>query len=224
MILYHGSENIVRDPKYGYGSAANDYGLGFYCTEDIRLAKEWACLRGHDGYANKYDLDTRGLHIVNLNGPSYNILNWIAILTKNRRFEVEGMVSGDAIKYLQKNFFPDVGDADIITGYRADDSYFSFAKAFVSNALSVQKLEQAMRLGKLGEQIVLKSRKAFNQIAFTEAIPADRQTYFKKASSRDKEARQAYRKLSAENGSINDLYMIDIMRRGVTNENFDSCV
>lgn len=220
MILYHGSENIVRAPQYGYGSAANDYGLGFYCTEDLGLAKEWACLRGRDGYANQYSLDTHGLLIVNLNGPTYNILNWIAVLTQNRRFEVEGMVSSDAIKYLQKNFLPDLSDADIVTGYRADDSYFSFARAFVSNALSVQKLEQAMRLGNLGEQIVLKSRKAFKQITFTEAIPVDRQTYFRKANQRDKEARQAYRK----RGHIDDMYMIEIMRRGLTNEDFNSRV
>ena len=43
MIIYHGSKNIITKPEFGKGNIANDYGLGFYCTENIELAKEWAC-------------------------------------------------------------------------------------------------------------------------------------------------------------------------------------
>ena len=43
--LYHGSENIIDVPTYGKGARHNDYGKGFYCTEDIELAKEWACAK-----------------------------------------------------------------------------------------------------------------------------------------------------------------------------------
>lgn len=35
--------------------------------------------------------------------------------------------------------------------------YFSFAQDFVAGVISLEKLSEAMRLGKLGEQIVLKS-------------------------------------------------------------------
>lgn len=42
--------------------------------------------------------------------------------------------------------------------------YFSFAQDFVAGVISLEKLSEAMRLGKLGEQIVLKSPKAFDQI------------------------------------------------------------
>lgn len=42
MILYHGSREIVEHPLYGKGSENNDYGQGFYCTESMELAKEWA--------------------------------------------------------------------------------------------------------------------------------------------------------------------------------------
>lgn len=37
VILYHGSTNIV-EPRYGEGAKDNDYGMGFYCTEDIEMA------------------------------------------------------------------------------------------------------------------------------------------------------------------------------------------
>lgn len=43
MLLYHGSEKILEKPVYGFGRTDNDYGRGFYCTEDRELAKEWAC-------------------------------------------------------------------------------------------------------------------------------------------------------------------------------------
>ena len=49
-ILYHGSTEIVKNPLYGNGKMYNDYGQGFYCTEEIELAKEWACTEDSDDY------------------------------------------------------------------------------------------------------------------------------------------------------------------------------
>ncbi|MBP3577789.1 MAG: DUF3990 domain-containing protein, partial [Lachnospiraceae bacterium] len=37
--LYHGSSNIIEKPVFGYGKKYNDYGLGFYCTDSIEMAK-----------------------------------------------------------------------------------------------------------------------------------------------------------------------------------------
>lgn len=39
--VYHGSDHIIERPKYGYGKIYNDYGVGFYCTENQNMAKEW---------------------------------------------------------------------------------------------------------------------------------------------------------------------------------------
>lgn len=38
MTVYHGSEFVVEKPLHGLGKRTNDYGLGFYCTEDKTLA------------------------------------------------------------------------------------------------------------------------------------------------------------------------------------------
>ena len=51
ISIYHGSQQIVEVPKFGAGKSYNDYGQGFYCTENIELAKEWACPVKNDGYA-----------------------------------------------------------------------------------------------------------------------------------------------------------------------------
>ena len=86
IILYHGSTQIIRTPEYGIGNRYNDYGLGFYCTEELELAKEWACSSEADGFANKYVLKTDGLSILDLSCGKYHILNWLAILLDNRKF------------------------------------------------------------------------------------------------------------------------------------------
>ena len=217
MRLYHGSENIIEKPVYGKGAHYNDYGKGFYCTENIELAKEWACAKQKNGYANIYDLDLSELNVLNLNSGSYNILNWLAILADNRTYWQNGSIAEPAKNYIKENFLPDISTYDVIIGYRADDSYFSFAQDFVSGVISLQKLAQAMRLGKLGEQIVLKSPKAFAQIQFAGYENADAEEYYIKKNEREREARRQYRRNKKEQADVNELFILDIMREEIKN-------
>ena len=217
MIVYHGSDHIIETPVYHGSKRTNDYGYGFYTTESKELAKEWACGDDRDGFANRYELDLENLRILNLNSPEYNILNWLAVLTKNRSYWQNGSIAEEAKDYLQAHFLVDLSQVDIVIGYRADDSYFTFAQDFVSGAISLNKLSEAMRLGKLGEQIVLKSEKSFSQIRFLGAEPAIAETYYEKKSMRDREARRAYRQTRKATDGINELFIIDIMREGIRN-------
>ena len=85
MILYHGSTSIIEKPIYHGGKENNDYGYGFYCTEYIDLAKEWACINNEtNGFANKYEIDLNNLNVLDLTSNDYSVLNWIAILLKFR--------------------------------------------------------------------------------------------------------------------------------------------
>lgn len=215
MILYHGSENIIEVPLYGKGSTHNDYGRGFYCTENEELAKEWACSNNHNGFANKYEFDIDGLNVLYLNSKEYNLLNWLAVLTKNRTYWENSTVSETAKKYLAENFMIDTAEYDVIIGYRADDSYFSFAQDFVAGAISYRQLGDAMRLGKLGEQVVLMSEKAFGRIKYISNSPADASVYYKKKKERDLAARRQYRQTRNEMLLPNELLMIDIIREGM---------
>ena len=212
MIVYHGSDHIIETPLYNGSKRTNDYGYGFYTTESKELAMEWACSDNRDGFANIYELNTDGLRILNLNDPQYSILNWLAVLTKYRSYWQSGSVAEEAKNYLQEHFFVDPAGFDIIIGYRADDSYFSFAQDFVSGAISLRKLSEAMRLGKLGEQIVLKSEESFSHIRFADAEAAAAGTYYEKKSIRDRDARRAYRLSRQKEENIHELYMLDIMR------------
>ena len=212
MILYHGSKDIITRPEFGTGNPYNDYGRGFYCTESPDLAREWACFENRDGFANKYAMDLKGLSVLKLTDGSYNILNWLSILLANRKFSITASIARQAKNYLLNNFLPEYEDYDIIIGYRADDSYFSFASAFLHNTISLNQLEKAMYLGKLGEQIVLKSEKAFSRIKFIKAESADATEYYAKRLERDTAAREAFK---AERNAVPEkdaVYMIDILR------------
>ena len=218
-ILYHGSKEVIKNPTLRGGKESNDYGYGFYCTENIELANEWACSDNNDGYANKYELDMTGLNVLDLTKPEYNILNWMALLLQFRI--PKGMTPNDemAREYILKNFSIDLTKVDVIIGYRADDSYFSFARDFLKNTITVAQLSRAMELGKLGIQVVLHSEKAFEQLKYIESTIADNETYYTKRRARDLMAKEEYReatKLSSV--TQDDLFIMDIIRQEVKND------
>ena len=215
--IYHGSNKIVEKPIFGEGKPYNDYGLGFYCTEHVELAKEWACSSDSDGYANHYQLNMDGLSVLNLNTPEYNILNWLTILLENRKFSIAEGLPQRAKAYLLENFKVGYKNYDIIIGYRADDSYFSYAGDFINGSLSLRDLSEAMRLGKLGEQVVLKSKKAFDALTFVEAIKTSREDYFTRYKLRDEEARRKYKQIATQPMAENEIYVIDIIRNNWKN-------
>ncbi len=213
LIIYHGSQQIVQKPMYGMGKRYNDYGQGFYTTEEPELAKEWACPVKNDGYCNKYRLYLSDMKVMYLTKGEFNILNWLAVLLANRRFDITSAMGNHAREYILSNFTPDISDVDVMIGYRADDSYFSFAEDFVNNIISLRDLNRAMQLGKLGQQVVLLSKRAFEQIEFMGYEVADYRKYYYKRAERDRDARAAYM-----NGKKNlqqlksDLFVLDIMR------------
>ena len=99
------------------------------------------------------------------------MLHWLTILLENREFDTSAPLAAEAKEYLMNTFHLDYKSADIIIGYRADDSYFSFASDFINGAISYRQLCNAMRLGKLGQQFVLKSKAALNSWNFSAMRP-----------------------------------------------------
>ncbi|MCD8156949.1 MAG: DUF3990 domain-containing protein [Clostridiales bacterium] len=220
MIVYHGSSQIVKTPAYGLGSETNDYGRGFYCTENQELAGEWACPTVKDGFSNKYHLDLSDLKVLYLNKDGYHILNWIAILLEHRIFPKRSPIARQASQYVTAEFLPDISGFDVIVGYRADDSYFSYAKDFLNNTISVNQLSQAMKLGELGEQIVLMSEKPFGKIQYLEHEIAGGSIYYPRRMEREERARRAYLDNHGQDfaSAQNDLFVLDITREQVKND------
>ena len=215
MELWHGSQKIIEAPQFGLGKVHNDYGQGFYCTESLDLARGWACSGDADGFANRYELDMADLKVLDLLSPHYSVLHWIALLIEHRSFRKDTAIAVGACKYLHDHFLPDTDACDVIRGWRADDSYFSYARAFVNNTITVEQLRRAMKLGNLGEQTVLKSERAFKTIHYAGFERAPLALYGPLAKERDEAARAQYRKLLAEN-PFEGIRIVDIVRKGMT--------
>ena len=217
-ILYHGSEFEIRTPVFGGGKIHNDYGSGFYCTKERDLAMEWAVQETHDGFANRYEFDLTGLKVIDLSAKGYTVLHWLSVLLENRIFDLRGDVIEAARDYLKTNFSVPYANADVMIGYRADDNYFSFARAFLNGALSYERLCRTIRLGDLGLQFVLKSREAFGRIRFLDAEPARRGEYLERRLKREERAREEYVRIVAEPFDPKALYMTNILQQEIKSD------
>lgn len=192
MELWHGSEVVVEHPSLDKCRQFNDYGRGFYCTPHEEMAMEWACRIESDGIANRYELDLDGLAILDLESGEFSILNWLAILANNREFNVSTPAACEGLRYLLDNCLIDTSPYDVIRGYRADDSYFSFARQFVNGMISLRQLQRIMLLGDLGIQYALMSERAFSAIRFRDWKQASGAEFYPKRFEREQNARRKY--------------------------------
>ena len=196
IILYHGSPNKVVVPQFGFGEGKHDYGKGFYLTENIELAKEWAVCRPDEtnGWVHKYELETDDLKILDF--QKHNILSWLAELMKHRD-------ASDSRRYkvLSKKFIAEYGidtsEYDVIKGWRANASYFYIAKEFVRDNIDIEILEELLSLGGLGIQYCIKSELAYSKLTEVEdgPISVDYSEFNEKYNERDIIARKRMREL-----------------------------
>lgn len=160
ITLYHGTPNKLVVPQYAGGDEKHDYGKGFYLTESIELAKEWAVCRPNNtnGWVHKYELDTDGLRILDF--QQRDVLAWLAELMKHREAADSKRYRMLAEKFIEK-YGIDTGDYDVIRGWRANASYFYIAKEFVRDNIDIDILEELLSLGGLGLQYCIKSKAAY---------------------------------------------------------------
>lgn len=163
IILYHGTPNKIVTPVFGGGEEKHDYGKGFYLTENIELAKEWAVCRPQEanGWVHKYELDCDSLKIFDFQEAS--IMAWLAELMKHRDAAESKRYKMLAVKFIDK-YGIDTSNYDVIKGWRANASYFYIAKEFVRDNIDVEILEELLSLGGLGIQYCLKSELAYENL------------------------------------------------------------
>lgn len=195
-ILFHGTPDKIVVPTYGKGDDKHDYGRGFYLTESVDLAREWAVCRPNDinGWVHKYELETDELKILDF--QEINVLAWLAELMKHRE-------AADSRRYrmLSKKFIEKYGidteEYDVIKGWRANASYFYIAKEFVRDNIDMDILEELLSLGNLGIQYCVKSERAYSKLKEVEegliAVPYSE--FNERYNQRDITARQNMRRL-----------------------------
>ncbi len=83
----------------------------------------------------------------------------------------------------------------------------------------MRSLDKALRLGKLGTQVVLISEKAFDQIEFVSAEPVEKEIYYPKFLDRDTTARQTYKdEIKKSRSYRDDIFVMDILREEIKND------
>lgn len=194
--LYHGTANEFVKPTYGKGEEKHDYGQGFYLTENIDLAKEWAVCKPNNlnGFVHQYELDTDGLKILDL--EEKGVLAWLAELMKHRDASDTKRYRVLAKKFIDK-YGVDTDEYDVIKGWRANASYFYIAKEFVRDNIDMDILEELLSLGGLGIQYCIKSKLAYSKLHevdnSVQIVSYDE--FNEKYNKRDIDARQKMRNL-----------------------------
>ncbi len=196
IILYHGTAERIVSPSFGLGNEKHDYGKGFYLTESVDLAKEWAVCRPNEqnGWIHKFEFNLDDIKILDF--QQINVLAWLAELMKHRD-------ASDSKRYrlLSKKFIEkygiDTSEYDVIKGWRANASYFYIAKEFVKDNIDVDILEDLLSLGGLGIQYCIKSEKAYSKLheIHSDLALVNFQEFNTKYNQRDVSARQKMREL-----------------------------
>lgn len=196
LILFHGTPDRIVVPTFGKGEEKHDYGQGFYLSESIDLAKEWAVCRPNEerGWVHKYELETDGLRILDF--QEKGVLPWLAELMKHRDAADSKRYRMLAKKFIEK-YGVDTESYDVIRGWRANASYFYIAKEFVRDNIDMDILEELLSLGGLGIQYCIKTELAYSGLHEVEEdlLEVPYAEFNEKYNQRDLTARQKMREL-----------------------------
>lgn len=157
MILYHGSDVIVDNPKIIKANRTLDFGHGFYTTTSKEQACKWASIKknreqSENGILNVYEvndsiLNDKTLRILNFTSASED---WLKFVIHNR---------------LKINY---IHDFDIVHGPVADDRVYACLNAFENRFMDMQAAIRELRTYKLADQISFHTEKAINLLKFIE--------------------------------------------------------
>jgi len=153
MILYHGSNVIVKEPIILQPNRFLDFGPGFYTTTNLEQAKVFAgkvLARKKDGESivSVYELDETALGEIRV--LSFDAANerWLDFVSANRNGNVTDL------KY------------DLISGPVADDDIFRTFILYSNGLLTKEQTLEALKVKKLFNQYVFSSRKALSFLHF----------------------------------------------------------
>jgi len=161
MILYHGSNLIVSEPKLVEQNRFLDFGYGFYTTTNKIQAIGFAdkvYKRRKEGIptVSIYEIDDvkafSECSVLRFDSPNEA---WLDFVSDNR-----------AGKYTGKTY-------DFIYGPVADDDVYTTFTLYTAGVLSKEQTLEALKIKKLYNQLVLTSEKALAFIKFVGIVPEE---------------------------------------------------
>ena len=155
MILYHGSNVIVREPKLMPQVRALDFGRAFYLTSDFEQAAKWArtsVLRRGNGVAtvSSFELDESrlaALDVLRFDSPN---VEWLRFVTRNRAEQI------------------DDSGYDVVAGPVANDNTMPVLNLYFKGAYSEEEALKRLLPQRLSDQYAMKTEAALACLSFKE--------------------------------------------------------
>lgn len=161
MILYHGSNLAVSEPKLIKQNRYLDFGFGFYTTTNKVQAIGFAdkvTKRRKDGIrtVSIYEIgEVKAFcecSVLKFDAPNEK---WLDFVSENRSGNYEG-----------ESF-------DFIFGPVADDDVYTTFTLYTAGALTKEQTLEALKIKKLYNQLVLTSEKALSYLKFVGTVPKE---------------------------------------------------
>lgn len=157
LILYHGSNVEVREPRLLKIQRELDFGKGFYTTTDLQQATTWAKrmaarLRQSESFVTVYKIDDAKLcelRILCFEKPNEE---WLHFISANRKGE------------------PIAGEWDIISGPVANDQTMPVLDLYLDGMYDEKEAIKRLLPQKLKDQYTFKSEKAIRLLECKEVI------------------------------------------------------
>lgn len=161
MILYHGSNLTVSEPKLVTQNRFLDFGYGFYTTTNKKQAVGFAdkvTKRRKEGVptVSIYDIDETAAFadcsVLRFDAPDEK---WLDFVSDNR-----------AGNYLGEAY-------DFIYGPVANDDVYTTFTLYTSGVLTKEQTLEALKVKTLYNQLVLTSEKALSYLKFCGTVPEE---------------------------------------------------
>lgn len=144
MILYHGSNVIVRHPEIRVAGFNKDFGFGFYCTQIEQQAKRWALTKRSNHIVCVYDYTPQS----ELKVKSFPEMSeeWLDFVANCRHGESHAF--------------------DIVEGPMADDEVWDYVEDFLSGRISREAFWALARFKRPTHQILFCTDRALKTLSF----------------------------------------------------------
>lgn len=159
MILYHGSNVIVSEPRLIRQNRFLDFGFGFYTTTNVKQAigfAEKVYKRRKDGgkIVNIYEIDEERAFdecaVLRFDSPN---AAWLDFVAANR----SGSYDGETY--------------DLVFGPVANDDVYTTFTLYTAGVLTKEQTLEALKVKKLYDQLVFASVKALGFLKFKGMLP-----------------------------------------------------
>ena len=162
MHLYHGSTDIIKDPRILEQQRLLDFGKGFYLTSNKEQAERWALIKKKRNHGESEAIVTVFL-----------IANDLSLNSglKIKRFETANEEWLDFVLFNRSN---DTSHGyDVVTGPVANDTLYQTLTLFEAGILTKEETINRLKVHRLFDQISLHTHEALACIRFIDVYKVE---------------------------------------------------